>query len=152
MRRGPHRFFTTRSRVFGPTGAPKSSPSTARSFPDSIARANPPAASRCMAFPESPCSAASRGARLRVPEREHRTSLAVWDLPSPIVVGRRAKLKVGVSCPDGCNLSGTSVDVYNDTGQRIGTGSLGSTPWPATVALYWAELDIAPPEAEGDLF
>jgi hypothetical protein len=85
-----------------------------------------------------------------VPEREHTTSLAVWDLPSPVIVGRRATLKVGISCPSGCDLSGTSVDVYNEAGARVGGGTLGPAPWPATTALYWAELDVTPPEGEGD--
>ncbi len=81
----------------------------------------------------------------------HATSLAVWDLPSPVVVGRRPTLKVGLSCTSGCNLSGTAVDAYNDAGERIGTGTLGSVPWPATAALYWAELELIAPEREGDL-
>jgi hypothetical protein len=85
-----------------------------------------------------------------VPEREHTTSLAVWELSSPVVIGRRATLKVGVACPLGCNLSGTSVDVYNEAGARVGGGTLGPAPWPATAALYWAELEIDPSDADGD--
>ena len=80
----------------------------------------------------------------------HDTSLAVWDLASPVVAGRRATLKVGIACPSGCDLTGTRIDVYNETGTRIGGASLGSAPWPATTALYWAELEVAAPEAEGD--
>ena len=81
----------------------------------------------------------------------HEISLAVWDLPSPIFTGRRANLKVGVSCPDGCDLSGTAVDVYNETGERIGAATMGRTAWPATTALYWAELDLGATEREGDV-
>ena len=86
-----------------------------------------------------------------MPEREaHTTSLASWDLASPVVAGRRATLKVGVACSSGCDLTGTRIDVYNDTGTRVGGGRLGSQPWPATSALYWVELDVAAPDAEGD--
>jgi hypothetical protein len=85
-----------------------------------------------------------------VPERDHDISLAIWDLSTPVVVGRRATLKVGVACPSACNLAGTRVDVYDGAGRRSGAGTLGSSPWPATSALYWVELDIAPTEAEGD--
>jgi hypothetical protein len=86
-----------------------------------------------------------------VPERDdHTTSLASWDLTSPVVAGRPATLKVGVACSSGCDLTGTRIDVYNETGTRVGTGSLGSQPWPATAALYWVELDVAAPDAEGD--
>ncbi|MSO30004.1 MAG: hypothetical protein EXQ48_03540 [Acidobacteria bacterium] len=86
-----------------------------------------------------------------MPEREeHTTSLASWDLASPVVAGRRATLKVGVACSSGCNLTGTRIDVYNETGTRVGGGRLGSQPWPATTALHWVELDVAAPDAEGD--
>ncbi len=80
----------------------------------------------------------------------HEISLAVWDLPSPVVAGRRTTLKVGVSCPHGCDLSGTAVDISNETGERVGAGTLGSTPWPATTALYWAEVDLVALERAGD--
>jgi hypothetical protein len=81
----------------------------------------------------------------------HEISLAVWDLTSPVVVGRRPTLKVGVSCTSACDLSGTAVDVHNDAGERIGTGRLKSAPWPATAALYWTEVDLVAPELEGDV-
>src|SRR5262249_52374152 len=90
-------------------------------------------------------------ARPRVPEPDHGTSLAVWDLSSPVVVGHRTTLKVGVSCTSGCNLSGTPVDVCNDAGQSLGAGMLGSAPWPGTTSLHWAELDLVVPEREGNL-
>ena len=80
----------------------------------------------------------------------HDTSLAVWDLASPVVAGRRATLKVGVACARGCDLSGTRIDVYTDTGTRVGGGRLGQARWPGTAALHWVELDVAAPEAEGD--
>jgi hypothetical protein len=85
-----------------------------------------------------------------VSEPEHAASLAVWDLASPVIVGRRATLKVGIACPSGCDLAGTSVDVYNEAGTRVGGGTLGSIPWPATTALYWTDLDLVAPQAEGD--
>jgi len=81
----------------------------------------------------------------------HATSIAVWDLTSPVVVGHRPTLKVGVSCASGCRLSGSAVDVCDDRGDRVAAGRLGSAPWPATAALYWVELDLAAPEREGDL-
>jgi len=80
----------------------------------------------------------------------HDISLAVWDLASPVVAGRRATLKVGITCSSGCDLSGSYVDVYDGTRTKVGAARIASALWPGTDALYWAELDIAAPSAEGD--
>jgi hypothetical protein len=79
----------------------------------------------------------------------HEASLAVWDLASPAVSGRRTTLKIGISCPSGCSLSGTIIDIRNAEGAQIASGRVGSEPWPDTVALYWVALDVAAPETEG---
>ena len=79
----------------------------------------------------------------------HDLSLAVWDVPSPAVSGRRATLKIGISCPSGCSLSGTTIDIRNAEGATIASSRVGSEPWPDTLALYWVELDVAAPETEG---
>lgn len=80
----------------------------------------------------------------------HDTSIAVWDLATPVVSGRRATLKVGVACSSGCNLTGARIDLYNETGTKAGGGTLGPVPWPGASALYWTELEVAAPDAEGD--
>lgn len=80
----------------------------------------------------------------------HHTSLAVWDTASPVIIGHRATLKIGIACPSGCSLTGTSIEVRDENGATIGSGRVGSTPWPGTTALYWVELDVAAPEVEGD--
>jgi hypothetical protein len=79
----------------------------------------------------------------------HDFSVAVWDVPSPAVSGRRTTLKIGISCPSGCSLSGTIIDIRNAEGAQIASGRVGSEPWPDTLALYWVELDVAAPETEG---
>ena len=83
-------------------------------------------------------------------EALHHTSLAVWDLASPVVIGRRATLKVGLACSSGCSLTGARVNVYDETGTTVGGGRLLSASWPDTAALYWTELDVATPAGEGD--
>jgi hypothetical protein len=80
----------------------------------------------------------------------HDTSLAIWDLASPLVIGRRTTLKAGITCASGCDLAGTRIDVHDETGARVGGGEAGSVPWPATSALYWTEIDVAGPGAEGN--
>jgi hypothetical protein len=79
----------------------------------------------------------------------HEASLAVWDLASPVVVGRPTTLKIGIACPSGCSLSGTTIDIRDEKGATIASGRAGSEPWPDTLALYWVELDVAAPETEG---
>ncbi|MBI4888567.1 MAG: hypothetical protein HY824_15835 [Acidobacteria bacterium] len=90
------------------------------------------------------------GPEQTAPDLPHDTSLAVWDLPSPAIAGRRATVKAGIACSSGCNLSGARIDVHNETGQRTGSGEAGSAPWPGTTSLYWVELDVAAPDMPGE--
>lgn len=81
---------------------------------------------------------------------DHEASLAVWDVPSPVVAGDRATLKIGITCSRGCNLTGTRIDVYDETGALVCGTDITSGPWPETHALYWAECDVAAPATEGE--
>ena len=80
----------------------------------------------------------------------HGTSLAVWDVTSPVVALRRASLKAGITCSCGCNFAGTPLDVYDEAGVRVGGATAGDEPWPGTQALYWASIDVTAPNVEGD--
>ncbi len=79
----------------------------------------------------------------------HTTSMAVWDVPSPVVVNRSFTVKVGVKCSATCQLSGQLVEICDETGTQIGEGRLGDTPWAGTSALYVAEVELAAPATEG---
>ena len=79
----------------------------------------------------------------------HEISLAVWDLPSPVVIGRRTTLKAGISCPCGCSLARTTIDVRDEQGATIGSGRIGPDVWPGSSALHWVELDVTAPDVEG---
>ena len=83
------------------------------------------------------------------PESPHETSLAVWDIPSPLRLGSSAKLKVGLRCANGCPLAGQQVEIRNAAQDKIAATKLGSPPWPGTTGLYWAEADIIAPLSEG---
>ena len=75
------------------------------------------------------------------------TSLAVWDIPSPVVTGAAFKIKVGAKSSADCELKGRGVEILRN-GEVAARGALGDTPWPGTAALYWADLVLtAPPEA-----
>lgn len=80
----------------------------------------------------------------------HDISLAVWDVPSPLVIGHRQTIKVGVTCPAACRLAATRIEVRDAGGVLVGGGDLGAVPWPGTDALYWAEIDVDAPDAEGE--
>lgn len=79
----------------------------------------------------------------------HDTSLAVWGVPSPIVVGHAFRIHVGATCSAGCDLSGKEIHVCDQTGASIARGQLGHTPWDGTRALYWTEVDLVAPAREG---
>jgi hypothetical protein len=80
----------------------------------------------------------------------HEISLAVWDAPSPVVIGRRATVKVGIACPSGCSLTGATIEIRDEMGAIVGSGGAGCEPWPGTTALHWVELDVTAPDSEGD--
>lgn len=80
---------------------------------------------------------------------EHTTSIALWDVPSPLTLHQRSNVKVGVKCADGCCLAGAEVAILDETGARVATASLRSVPWDGTKALYWTEIDLPGVAAEG---
>jgi uncharacterized membrane protein len=84
-----------------------------------------------------------------VTTRPHATSLAVWAVPSPVVMGERFHIKVGAKSAAGCGLGGTKILVSDQSGTVIGQGRLQDTPWPGTSALYWTEVEVPAPDREG---
>jgi hypothetical protein len=82
-------------------------------------------------------------------DEQHNTSLAVWDVASPLVIGRSSKMKVGAKCSAGCQLTGHEIEIHEPTGQTISRGGLGADPWPGTSGLYWTELDFPTPPTTG---
>jgi hypothetical protein len=80
---------------------------------------------------------------------DHKTSLAVWDVPMPVVAGEKFPVKVGAKSASGSTLSGARVEVIDSAGAVVASGKLGDAPLPDTEALYWAALDVpAPPRQQ----
>jgi len=75
--------------------------------------------------------------------------VAVWGLPTPVVIGERFSAKIGIRCSAECRLTGKLVEVRNEAGTSVAEGSLGDEPWPGTRALYWAEVFLKAPPREG---
>lgn len=76
------------------------------------------------------------------------SSLAVWDVPSPVVAGIAFKIKVGAKSSAGCGLNGRGVEVLRD-GMVVACGTLGDAPFPGTSALHWTELQLTAPQDAG---
>ena len=79
----------------------------------------------------------------------HKTSLAIWDLPSPAVIGESFTVKIGAKCAEGCDLQGRRFEIYDGSGDILTTAEFGKGFWPGSDALYWAEVELVAPTAEG---
>lgn len=79
----------------------------------------------------------------------HDTSLAVWGVPSPIVMGHPFRIQVGATCSAACDLTGKEIEVCDETGASIALGALGDTPLDGTSALFWTVVDLVAPMMEG---
>jgi hypothetical protein len=86
---------------------------------------------------------------IHVKTTPHGTSLAAWDIPSPVVTGTRFEIKAGAKSASGCDLRGTGIAVYDETGAELAHGHLQDAPWPGTSALYWTTLELIAPAREG---
>jgi hypothetical protein len=46
-------------------------------------------------------------------------------------------------------LAGQSIEIRDETGAQVVSGTLGQMPWHGTAALYWAEIELPDPANEG---
>ena len=81
--------------------------------------------------------------------KPHATRIVVWDAPPTVERGKRFGIKLGVKCPSECRPRGWAVDVRDHEGKRQATATLSDAPWPGTATLYYAEVDLTAPDAEG---
>lgn len=79
----------------------------------------------------------------------HITSMAVWDVPFPIVMDTEFKIKVGVKCSAECKLTGSVIEIYDHASKLVAMRSLGDTPWQSSDGLYWTEIELRAAAAEG---
>jgi hypothetical protein len=77
------------------------------------------------------------------------TSLAAWDIPSPVVMAERFEIKVGAKSAGDCELKDHAIEVCDKDGAVVARGHLRDTPWPGTTALYWTAVEMVAPEQEG---
>ena len=77
------------------------------------------------------------------------TSLAVWDIPSPVTVDERFAVAVGAKSAAECTLEGSGIDICDSSGAIVAHSELGGAPWPGTSALYWTTLELTAPGKAG---
>ena len=76
---------------------------------------------------------------------QHRTSLAVWDVPTPVVSGETIRFKVGAKCSAGCDLSGHRIEILDEATNPVACIDLGNEALAEAEGLYWAEVSAAVP-------
>ena len=81
--------------------------------------------------------------------QSHATSMAVWNVSSPVVVGTSLQLTTGVKCSGDCDLSGQEIEIFDHEGAKIATGILNSAPYSDKVDLYWTEVELEAPDTKG---
>jgi hypothetical protein len=79
----------------------------------------------------------------------HETSLAVWDIPSPVVRGEPFEIKAGAKCSSACGLAGKTIEIRDDAGILMGSGALGETILPGTSALAFTAIRLSAPGTLG---
>jgi hypothetical protein len=75
----------------------------------------------------------------------HDTSLAVWDIPSPVVRSAKFELKAGAKCSVSCALAGKIIEIRDETDAVMGSGVLGDAVLAGTSALYYATIALKAP-------
>lgn len=75
--------------------------------------------------------------------------MAVWGQPAPVVTNDHFHVNVGVRCGEGCELTGQSIRVIDESGVEVGEGKLGDTPWAGTGSLYVARVPLRAPSFDG---
>jgi hypothetical protein len=86
---------------------------------------------------------------LRFTTKEHATSLAIWDNPTPVTIGSRFSFKVGAKCTAGCSLMGETVEILNADGEVVAQVVLSEASWQGTKGLHWATVEASVSAAVG---
>lgn len=79
----------------------------------------------------------------------HATRIVVWDMPPAVECGAPFRVKVGVKCAEQCGAAPRGVEIRNERGDVVGTGVVGDVPAAGTAALYYADVELHGPAAEG---
>ena len=76
-------------------------------------------------------------------------SLAVWDVPMPVVAAETFAIKLGAKAASSRSLAGCHVAVIDASGKIVTSATLGETPLAETDALYSASVEVPAPLQPG---
>lgn len=79
----------------------------------------------------------------------HPTSIAVWDVSSPIVFDTTFRFTAGVKCSAGCNLAGKVIEVFDHEDNKVAVAPLGEELYSSAIDLFWVEIELKAPSQEG---
>jgi hypothetical protein len=79
----------------------------------------------------------------------HATRIVVWDVPAAVECGALFRVKVGVKCAAECGRAHREVEVRDEHGVVVGSGAVGDVPATGTSALYYADVEVRAPRAQG---
>jgi hypothetical protein len=79
----------------------------------------------------------------------HRRSVVVWDVPPAIERGSAFRVRIGIKCALACPSERWTLDVRDHDGNVRATATVGNEIWPGTAALYFSEIELRAPDAEG---
>lgn len=77
--------------------------------------------------------------------KAHKAGINVWGAPAAIGSGEKFTVKVGIKCPEGCNLAGREFEIYDHAHKQAGTGKLGKDHWQGSRGLHYAEIELTAP-------
>ena len=79
----------------------------------------------------------------------HDTSLAVWSVPSPIVIEHPYRIQVGATCSSGATSVAKKSRSSTKQAPASRTRRSAKPRWDGTRALYWTDVDLVAPAKEG---
>jgi hypothetical protein len=79
----------------------------------------------------------------------HATRIVIWGAPSAVECGQKFSAKLGVKCSCACRPDGWVIEVRDHGKRTLATVRPGDAPWPGTDALYYADVELTAPDAEG---
>ena len=77
------------------------------------------------------------------------TSLAVWDVPTSVVMGATFTVRAGAKSAADASLANCAIELLDEADAVVGRGRFGAIAFAGTGALYWCDVELVAPRREG---